>query len=228
MRRLASCYLKDNGEPKNPAKAAEWYARAANLGDGLAMQQLAWLYLKGEGVERNRPLAIEWLKKAAYARTYSEPERAKLLQELMIDAAKLGERWAEVVTLLEETLAAVEQEETKAEGKLGARTASALVNVSWYALFAKQFDKVLATTDRALPLVPDMLAAIMNRAHALMFLGRGEEAIRIYREHKGRRLRQDAESVWEKIVLQDLDELEKAGLTCPLMANVREEMRTSH
>ena len=70
----------------------------------------------------------------------------------------------------------MEAVETKREGKPGKETAEALNDVAWYALFAREFTKALTVADRAHALLPDDLAIETNRAHALMFLGREEEA----------------------------------------------------
>ena len=58
--------------------------------------------------------------------------------------------------------------------------------VAWYALFAREFTKALTVADRAHALLPDNLTIETNRAHALMFLGRGEEAKALYLAHKGK------------------------------------------
>ena len=56
-------------------------------------------------------------------------------------------------------------------------------------LLAREFDKSLEASERALQLAPRMLWIAANRAHALMFLGRAKEAREAYLEQKGQRLR---------------------------------------
>jgi hypothetical protein len=60
--------------------------------------------------------------------------------------------------------------ETKSAGKPGADTAGALGNVSWHALFAREFKKALAASERARALAPDVVWIDANRAHALMLI----------------------------------------------------------
>ena len=53
-------------------------------------------------------------------------------------------------------------------------------NVAWFALFNMAYDKALASADAAIGLAPDNLLYLANRAHALMFLGRSDEARALY------------------------------------------------
>lgn len=56
-----------------------------------------------------------------------------------------------------------------------------------------------------------------NRAHALMFLGRTDEARAIYLAHRGEQING---KTWEQQTLADFAELRKAGLTNPLMDEI--------
>ena len=58
-----------------------------------------------------------------------------------------------------------------------------------------------------------------NRAHALMFLGRTEEARSVYERYRGEKNVQGDKS-WETVVLEDFAEIRKAGLTNPLMDEI--------
>ena len=51
----------------DPAKAAEWYRRAAEQGATIAQLRLGCLYLGGEGVPRDPEAGVEWLRRAAEA-----------------------------------------------------------------------------------------------------------------------------------------------------------------
>ena len=57
----------------------------------------------------------------------------------------------------------------------------------------------------------------MNHAHALLFLGRTQEAKRIYLQRRGEKM---GSKTWDQVVLKDLNDLEKAGLTSPEFARV--------
>ncbi|HXW21742.1 MAG TPA: hypothetical protein VEK14_02435, partial [Rhodomicrobium sp.] len=71
----------------------------------------------------------------------------------------------------------------------------------------------------ALALEPGELWMATNRAHALMFLGRADEARAAYLEHKGKEVA--GQGVWDEAILKDFAEFEKRGLTHPQMAEIR-------
>ena len=114
---------------------------------------------------------------------------------------------------------AIEAEEAKT-GKPGPSTALALRRVSFGALRARDFSRALSAADESLILKGDDLVVVGNRAHALMFLGRRDEARAIYLAHKGKTLSADAGNAWEKRVAADFAELRKAGMDDPLMTEV--------
>ena len=53
--------------PQDYAKAAEWYQKAAQMGNGDAMNNLGCLYASGQGVAADAFKAREWYRKAAEA-----------------------------------------------------------------------------------------------------------------------------------------------------------------
>jgi hypothetical protein len=58
----------------------------------------------------------------------------------------------------------------------------------------------------------------VNRAHALMFLGRVDEARALYLANRGKKTIGD--KLWENVVREDFADLRKAGLSHPLMSEV--------
>jgi hypothetical protein len=121
----------------------------------------------------------------------------------------------------------VEGAETKRQGKAGKETANTFHSVAWYALFAGEFSKALTASDRAHALNPDDLAIETNRAHALMFLGRGEDSRALYLAHKGKLISGPGSQLWERVILQDFAEFRKAGLAHPMMADIEKELGVS-
>jgi hypothetical protein len=121
----------------------------------------------------------------------------------------------------------VEAVETEREGKPGEETAQALNSVAWYALFARESTKALTVADRARALFRDDLMIETNRVHALMFLGRGEDAKALYLAHKGEPLSEQDARLWERIIVEDFAEFRKAGLTHPMMADIEKELGVS-
>src|SRR5262249_31790361 len=131
--------------------------------------------------------------------------------------------YAEALRLAEALAAKVEADETKSGGKPGEQTAVALNSVMWSALLAKEFTEALTVADRAHTLFPNKLSP--NRAHALMFMGRDEEAKALCLAHKG--VPDEDNTLWEQLIAGDFAEFRKAGLTSPMMADVEKELGIS-
>jgi predicted Zn-dependent protease len=97
-------------------------------------------------------------------------------------------------------------------------TADALVPVAWEALLAGEPAKALAAAERSLSLAPGNLTAETNRVHALMYLGRAQEARALYLAHKDKLLPDDER--WQQAITEDFAELRKAGRGHPQMAEI--------
>jgi tetratricopeptide (TPR) repeat protein len=114
--------------------------------------------------------------------------------------------------------AIVEAKEVKDAGKPGGATAQALgLSVAWSALFARDFEKALAATERARMLAPDQIQSDSNRAHALLLLKRTREATTLYMAHKGQMV---SGGLWEDVIANDFEELRKGGLGNTQMAKI--------
>src|SRR5262245_22948967 len=88
-------------------------------------------------------------------------------------------------------------------------------------VLAGDFSNALDAADQVL--APDRLWLRGNRAHALIFLGRVEEARAIYLAHRGaRNASASGEKSWETIVLEDFAELRAAKLAHPLMEEIEQ------
>ena len=74
-------------------------------------------------------------------------------------------------------------------------------------------------------LAPDQIWLYTNRAHALMFLGRVDEAREVYLQYRGTKDVQGEKS-WETVILDDFAALRKAELTNPLMDEIEKEFST--
>jgi localization factor PodJL len=62
---VAARYADGNRVPKNLAKAAEWYEKAANGGIAVAQYRLGSLNERGQGVAKNLAKAVIWYQRAA-------------------------------------------------------------------------------------------------------------------------------------------------------------------
>ena len=76
-------------------------------------------------------------------------------------------------------------------------------------------------------LVPDDLNIETNRAHALMFMGRDEEAKALYLAHKGKPVVGRGHKLWEQAVAENFAEFRKSDLTHPMMADIEKELGVS-
>jgi tetratricopeptide (TPR) repeat protein len=90
-------------------------------------------------------------------------------------------------------------------------------------VLAGDFSNALDAADQVVALAPDRLWLHVNRAHALMFVARVEEARAIYLAHRGaRNASASGEKSWETAVLEDFAELRAARLTHPLMDEIEQ------
>ena len=86
-------------------------------------------------------------------------------------------------------------------------------------VLAREFVIALEAADQAISLAPEEIWLYANRAHALMFLGRTDEARALYLKYRGRKDVFEGKS-WETVVQEDFAELRKAGLNDPLMDTI--------
>jgi tetratricopeptide (TPR) repeat protein len=99
-------------------------------------------------------------------------------------------------------------------------------DVSYRFLMARDFAKALELADLAIKRAPGLGWLYTNRAHALMFLGRTEEARALYLGRKGEKTQGD--KPWEVVIREDFVELRKAGLSDPLMDEVDAAFAAAH
>jgi TPR repeat protein len=224
MANLGKLYQYGQGVAQDYVKARDWYEKAAANGYANAMSSLGWLYQNGQGVAQDYAKARELYEKAA---DQGNARAMAYLEKLPIKVAAGAGRYAEALQRQEALAAKVEAVETEREGKPGEETAQALNSVAWYALFAREFTKALTVADRARALFRDDLMIETNRVHALMFLGRGEDAKALYLAHKGEPLSEQDARLWERIIVEDFAEFRKAGLTHPMMADIEKELGVS-
>ncbi len=92
-------------------------------------------------------------------------------------------------------------------------------------VLARAFAPALEAADRALALLPDQIWIYTNRAHALLFLGRVEDARALYLKYRDEKNVQG--KTWPVVILEDFAELRKAGLTHPLMDEIEKEFRSA-
>jgi uncharacterized protein len=224
MFNLGTLYENGEGVPRDYGKAREWYEKAAANDNASAMFFLGRLYANGRGVPQDYAKVREWYNNAA---DKGDASAKVALEKLTIREAWGAGRYAEALQLQQALAAKAEAAETKTEGKLGKETAKALGSVAWYALFAREFTEALTAAKRAHALLPGNLEIETNRAHALMFVGREEEAKALYLAHKGEPVPEDENTLWEQIIAGDFADFRKFGLTHPMMAAIEKELAIS-
>jgi tetratricopeptide (TPR) repeat protein len=97
--------------------------------------------------------------------------------------------------------------------------AGAVNGVAFRFLLLGQFDRALEAVNIAVERAPDQTIFLANKALALMFLGRSDEARSIFdRYHAG----PDASAAngWDAVILKDFSDLRNAGRTNPLMDEI--------
>jgi tetratricopeptide (TPR) repeat protein len=95
-------------------------------------------------------------------------------------------------------------------------------NLAYRAILGRQFEFALKAADEAIAHAPDKMWLYINRAHALMLLGRVGEARALYLKYRGRQKVMDDKS-WEVAVLEDFAEMSKASLSHPLMDEIKQD-----
>jgi len=86
-------------------------------------------------------------------------------------------------------------------------------------VLARDFARALEVVDQTISLAPNNLWLYATRAHALMFLGRVDEARSLYLQYRAEKNVQRGKS-WETVVLGDFNKLRQIGLTHPLMDEI--------
>ena len=211
-----------------PAGKRIWRQVTVSLGSFMS----GWAIRKKRGacLERGRAIVAPFAEKSGhqlwigYLKSFDEYLAAletSPFQEAKaaVEAAFGAKDFSKAAALQAKLAAAAETAEREKAGKPGPDTANALLGLSWYRLFARDFKGALMAADRAIALSPDPVYAT-NKAHALMFLGRVREARALYRRYKGQRVVKDGK-LWEEAILDDFKEFEKHGLKHRQMAEIR-------
>jgi TPR repeat protein len=91
--------------PKNEAKAAEWFLKAAVRGNSLAQSNLARMYAEGRGVSKDDIRGLAWHYVVAQQNDKPAPESLETLEKQMTPEQK-----AEAQKLSAELLAGISKE----------------------------------------------------------------------------------------------------------------------
>jgi hypothetical protein len=94
---------------------------------------------------------------------------------------------------------------------------SVLLDISFESLLVRKDQQALEAADEGLARFSRNLELMANKAHALMFLGRTDEARQLYRKNIGKEV---GDKTWEHYVADGFSQLKAAGRTDPLMETV--------
>lgn len=97
-------------------------------------------------------------------------------------------------------------------------------------ILARQFDKALEAVDLTRSYVPDWKWVYAYRAHALMMLGRTQEAETVYLQFRGvvmgpGKTSNDRDRIWEDTIRDDFEMMRNEGLSDPLMGKIEQQFR---
>jgi TPR repeat protein len=224
MAKLGDFYLDADNPARDWTKARGWYENAAVDNNVRAMFNLGVIYEEGKGVRQDLTKAGEWYEKAA---SRGSKDAGRALEKLKISKAETAGNFIEAVRLQTAIVERTEAAETKELGKSGAETADALSTLAWFALFAKDFAKAVETASKAVAIAPTDFTLAINLAHAKMFSGQKEDAEKIYLSHKGEKLSEMDNKLWQEVIAEDFTKLRKAGLAHPLMRQIEHKLGIS-
>lgn len=98
-------------------------------------------------------------------------------------------------------------------------TVTSIGGIAFLFVLKGDFSKALEAGNQATSLMPKEIWMYSNVAHALMFLGRVQNARTLYLKYRGEKDVQGGEP-WETIILNDFKDIRKEGLSHPLMDEI--------
>jgi hypothetical protein len=107
----------------------------------------------------------------------------------------------------------------KMEDAVDPTTAELYGNFADAALKRGDFRNALDAAELSIVFGPELIWLRVNRAHALMFLGRTHDAREEYLAHTGKKLNQGQ---WEKVIVDDFQSLRESGSEHPLMTEIEQ------
>ena len=128
---------------------------------------------------------------------------------------KAVQEQAQVVSLLSDS--------AKGQDNQRANLANAYLSLSWYQLMAHDFNGALASSEAGRKVDDTNLPLETNHAHALLFLGRTQEADNLYLNYRGQKI---GDKTWQQVILEDFDALEKENVPPPAAAAEITRLRT--
>ncbi len=189
VNRLANGYY-DAGDY---AEAATLYQKSIDLREALAQAEPQNAIRQSQAIEAVSNLGITLAVKGDRDQALPQFRRALALSERVVERAS-------------------QQPAGDAAGRI---KADALNRLAWNALQAAEFGKALAASESAIALQPDFALPKLNRAYALLYLGRRDEARAIYATEAEEPVPQVGNRPWREIFWEGLGTLRRIGRDDP-------------
>jgi TPR repeat protein len=219
----AETYIGDlsyygHGVKQDYAEALRWYHKAADQGDAGAQYALSLAYANGQGTSPDPLQARVWMKKAA---ANGDGAAVGRLARHKLDAGDAPGALLFCQQSVDMARSAYAGDDPSDAAK--SDLVDALGNLSWALEQNNQPADALAASDEALKLDPSALWIAANRAHALLLLGRYDEAKAIYIEDKDKPLFSGG-TAFAAMVLKDFAEFRKFGIDRPEMKQIEAQL----
>jgi hypothetical protein len=166
----------------------------------VARQATSGVFSNASEYERQYHLAVALMQRAYALETFKDKDYQSILRDLNQSASLLRPIFKDLPAAAD-TLRSV------------------LLSISFEALFVRNNQQALEAADEGLKIVPHNLRLMANKAHALMFLARTDEARQLYLQNIGKEF---GHATWEYYVTDDFKQLKTAGITSRLMDEVLE------
>lgn len=182
---------------------------------------LGSLYAEGTGVPRDFAKARALYKKSGQ---FGNHRASWNLEQLDIDEIEAAGNYSEALRRQQALTPKTEASEIKDIGKAGDQTAVDLDREGRFAIQAREFGLAYINAKTAVERLPDEFAPHVQLAHALMFIGKADEARALHIGRKGKQVAGRSYMGWELAVKEDFERFRAAGVTHPLMEEIEREL----
>jgi TPR repeat protein len=225
MANLGISYENGEGVDKDIVKAKSYYEQSAAAGYATGWYLLAKFYAAANYPGHDNAKAKELFAKAADLGN----EDAKLrLKKIAYQEAEEAGNYAAALEFRKTYVATVEANEVARAGTPAGDTADALVGLAWDALMIRDFVTALEVSERGHKLDPTNVAIETNRAHALLFLHKKDEAKALYLEYRGKPVYTNDSKIWETVIAEDFAVFRKNGLFDSQLEEVENDLGLQH
>jgi TPR repeat protein len=209
-------YERGKGVNQDDAEALRWYRKASERNNARAQYHIGMFYAEGRGVSRDLGQAHAWMEEAE---NNGNMDAFNWLARHPLDADD-GERF---LAALEQRLAEARMLDDNLQSDDSKREISVVqAGLSWALTLNKRPRDALERADEAQKVFLVATSVEINRAHALLHLGRFEEAKKIYLADKDKT---SIGKTFADVIRDDFTEMRKFGIDTPDMKRVEELLK---